>query len=151
MVNYYILTPLKNPNSLAVTIYNNFRYLTDPTLNHTIEEIKRLLTSSNFVGIALSDNGNVVGYLVGEYKKLNDGRFVYYITYIYVSKKYRGKKLSTLMLNKIHQIVKQKNIQYIILTCANNLVDYYEKHGYKTDLLIPSYMNNNVNVMCLNV
>ena len=83
-------------------IYQQFSYLTDPKLNHNLGEISRLINNNrDFLGILVYHDNILIAYLVGEFKKLDDnqdGRLVYYITYMYVAPKYRNKKINFLNL-----------------------------------------------------
>ena len=42
------------------------------------------------------------GYLLGEKETLPDGRYVFFIIYLYVSKKYRNNKIGSELLRRLH-------------------------------------------------
>jgi ribosomal protein S18 acetylase RimI-like enzyme len=137
-----------NVDEFVNTIYNNFADLTDnPTLMHNKNEIRNLLLSPHFIGLFLFDNNKLIGYLVGEEKFLNDGRHVYYISYIYVTVKMRTKKLGSLLMKNIEQIIKQKKIKYIVLTYNTSnkkLTNFYNILGYNIDLILETNSIHNV-------
>jgi len=118
---------IKNPDILVDIIYKNFEYLNEQeNLNHNIDEIKRLVTNKDFIGLFVyTTTGKIIAYLVGEKKNLNDGRYVYYITYLFVSPKYRNKKIGSQILKNLENKCKSWGIFYILLTC-----DVYNKKNY---------------------
>ena len=140
------LEPLKDPKPFANTIYNNFKYLASvPQLQHSIGEITRLLTDPNFFGITATTNctnntNKIVGYLVGKLENLDDGRYVCYISYIYVAQKYRNLKVGSYMINRIIQMCANKGIQFLMLTCDTTdekVYKFYLKRGFVKDPIIP--------------
>jgi ribosomal protein S18 acetylase RimI-like enzyme len=133
------LRPMIHPENFANTIYANFIYLANsPDLMHTKQEIQRLLTDENMIGYIISDNNHIIAYLIGEIKHLNDGRIVFYISYIFVAPKYRSQKLGTYLLKKVIQRSQEKGIKFIILTCDSKLLSYYDKFGFQYDPVLRS-------------
>jgi len=132
----------------AKTIYNNFIYLKEiPELMHSEEEIAKMLKSPEFIGIFVYDGDAFIGYLVGEIKMLNDNRLVYYISYMYVSQKYRNKSIGKKMMIMIENIVKKMNIKYIVLTADQSnvkLMKFYKNFGYQQDVLLKTNNENEV-------
>ena len=131
------ITPFAN------VIYNNFKYISQfPELNHNVEEIKNLLTNNKMMGLLIYNKKSIIGYLVGEYKILNDGRSVYYVEYMYISPKYRNRKLGTQLMNILNKKCKLYGVKYITLTCDSmdrKVYTFYTKRGFKMD----HYLNNN--------
>lgn len=131
---------VKNIDRLAKIIYINFMDLQNqPDINFTIEDITSTLSSSNFLGwLLINDEGTILGYMVGEIKELNDGRNVYFLSYFYIIKKYRGKGLGfKLMMNMIYYI-KSINIKFIMLISSiyTDAFRLYSKLGFVPDPII---------------
>jgi len=131
---------VKNIDRLAKIIYINFMDLQNqPDINFTIEDITYTLSSSNFLGwLLINDDGTILGYMVGEIKELNDGRNVYFLSYFYIIKKYRGKGLGfKLMMNMIYYI-KNINIKFIMLISSiyTDAFRLYSKLGFVPDPII---------------
>jgi len=139
---------LKNPNLLCDAIYNNFIYLSKyPNLMHTKNEIGRLLTTPDNIMYLVYDNNKMIGYLIGEYKMLNDSRYVFYISYMFILDKYRNMKLGSRLMNKIIKECSDKGIKYILLTFDSNdlkLINFYQKHGFKKDPMLGNNGNNQI-------
>lgn len=138
----------KNINEFIKMVYENFiDLIEDESLNHNEKEIYRLLNNDNFVGILLLDEYKLVGYTLGEFMNLNDGRFCYYISYIFVSISYRNNGLASKMLNRIFDIAKQTNCSTIVLTMDTDnieLLDFYTKRGFSLDILLRKYTKHDV-------
>ena len=144
MTAYYINSKyVLNIASFSQIVSNNFLYLKEVIgLNHNIEEINRLLNSDSFMGYFIYKDSietkNLVGYLIGEYISLNDGRYVYFINYFYMSSKHRSKGLGTQLMNYcIKQCTEKKGIKFIMLYCNsenNTIVNYYKKFGFIKDI-----------------
>ena len=134
-MNTYYIKSLKFINSnkqpLINTIYNNFLSLKhEPKLNHNIKEISRLLYSTDGHTYLLNNGSKVIGYIVGEVLLIQDGRMVFYISYLYIGSNYRGKGLGTFLLNAVIEKCKNIGILFIMLTCDSSntkLYRYYKK------------------------
>jgi ribosomal protein S18 acetylase RimI-like enzyme len=131
---------LDNINRLAKIIFLNFIKLMDqPNIEFSMDAIERLLVSNNLVGWFLLDNNDkIIGYLVGEIQRLHDGRLVYFISYFYISKNYRGKGLGKIMLLRCLKFIKDNNIPFTMLITERDTVGYnlYRKIGFQNDPLI---------------
>lgn len=135
-------------NGFANSIYNNFIYISDnEDLMHSKDEIKRLLASKNTICYVMYDNNNIIAYIVGEKKHLDDGRFTYYIDYIYVSKKYRGRKLGTKLIDIAINKCKNLGIKFIMLTCDTHddkVMSFYIKIGFMPDPVLRNFKRHEV-------
>ena len=131
---------LDNINRLAKIIFLNFIKLMDqPNIEFSMDAIERLLVSNNLVGWFLLDNNDkIIGYLVGEIQRLQDGRLVYFISYFYISKNYRGNGLGKIMLLRCLKFIKDNNIPFTMLITERDTVGYnlYKKIGFQNDPLI---------------
>lgn len=125
-------------NPFLNTVYKNFEYIShNEELGHNENEIFRLLTSNKFYGILAYDATNkLVGYLIGEFKLLPDNRYAYYISYLFLIKKYRNKGIGTKLMKLLIDNCKAQGLKYITLTFDTNkkeLYKFYEKFGFVID------------------
>lgn len=132
----------KNISLFNNVIYNNFIELSEyPILKHTLEDINILLLSKNMRGFLIyNDDNKVIGYLFGEIIKLNDGRNVFFLSYIYVAIAYRKLKIGSLMLNKVIQNTKKTD--GILLICDSEdtfVMNFYQMKGFMPDLILRRY------------
>ena len=93
---------LDNVHRLSKIIFLNFIFLMEEQdIRFSVNDIQRLFISRNIVGwFLLNDNENIVGYLIGEIKHLDDGRLVYFICYFYIINEYRSKGFGKILLLK---------------------------------------------------
>jgi len=141
---------LKN---FVATIYNNFIDLTYyPILKHTPDEIYRLLTSPNLVMYTMSRNNIMIAYVVGELMRLDDGRYVLFVNYIYIGKKYRRQGLGSILMNKIIDFAKMRSMDCVTLICDTedqNVLNFYMEKGFMYDQFLRRY--DKYDVLSLNV
>lgn len=142
---------IKNPELLANIAFNNFIYLTKfPELMHTKKDITQTLQTDGNLCYLLYDNNNLIGYLIGDFRTLPDNRYAYYISYVFVSEKYRGKKLGTKLMDLIITKCKNSGTKFIVLTCDtfdSKVINFYKKYGFVID---PSLKKNTRHeVFCL--
>jgi ribosomal protein S18 acetylase RimI-like enzyme len=130
---------LNNIDKLSKIIYLNFIELQNVEgIVFNIDDIFNTLNSNNLLGWFIIYNERIIGYIIGELKDLVDGRFVYYISYIYIIKRHRSQGLGfKLMLNCINYI-NNANIKFIMLTCNKNgkAFQLYKKLGFIYDPII---------------
>lgn len=77
--------------------------------------------------------------MIGEFKNLNDGRLVYYITYLFVAPKFRNKRIASQLLRYLINKCKSWGIKHITLTCDTyniKLCSFYKKIGFIPDLIM---------------
>jgi len=134
----------KQDKSLLVnTIYENFAPLNDdPRLNHNKFEITKILNSDGVILFLILDNNKIVGYLLGEIMDLQDTRHVLFISYIYVVKFMRNKKLGCkLMSIAISYAIEQRSdgIMLIYNTSDKRLERFYDKYGFMLDFHLRRY------------
>lgn len=141
---------INNNYELINAVYNNFIHLKEfPSLQHNKEEIRKMLNREEFYGLLIySSKKKLIAYLLGEKMKLNDGRYVYYISYIYVIKEYRSQGIGKRLLKKV--INKCKNnfgISFILLTCENENIkarQFYAKQGFVLEKFLPFPPGNTI-------
>ena len=130
---------LNNIDKLSKIIYLNFLELQNVEgIVFNIDSIFNTLNSDNLLGWFIMMNNQIIGYIIGELKDLVDGRYVYYISYLYIIKKHRSKGLGfKLMLNCMNYI-SNINVKFIMLTCNKNSQAFklYKKLGFIVDSII---------------
>ncbi len=143
---------LKNIERFSKIIYINFLELQNqPDINFSIDDINSTLSSSGFLGwLLLKDDGTIVGYMVGELKDIGDGRFVYYLSYFYIVKKYRAKGLGFKMLLNCIEYIKSINVKYIMLisNIFSDAFRLYSKLGFVPDPIIKLNNHNFAVLIC---
>jgi len=132
-----------NINNLVQVIYNNFLELSRyPSLKHDPQEIRRLLTSPDLIMYTIFNQNNMIAYIIGEVMKLNDTRMVLYVSYLYVSSKYREHGLGTELLNLVIDKASLLNLSNIVLTVDTEdqrVLDFYMKKGFMYDTSLRKY------------
>jgi GNAT superfamily N-acetyltransferase len=141
---YKEITTLKNTRAFSNIIFLNFPSLIPiKKLKHTRGEITRLLESDKMTGfLVYNKSGILIAYLIGELMQLNDGRLTFYISYLYVSKKYRKNGIAKKLLSIVVQKCKQVGILNITLTTNTEnegLYDFYLKWGFMPDPILRTY------------
>jgi GNAT superfamily N-acetyltransferase len=140
-------------NNFVGTVYNNFKELSQyPQLKHTPEELYRLLTSPNLIMYTVAKNNVMIGYCCGELMRLDDGRFVLFIAYIYIGSKYRRNGLGSVLLNKIIEYARFKSMDAITLICDtedNRVMQFYFDKGFMYDPYLRRY--DKYDVLTLNL
>jgi ribosomal protein S18 acetylase RimI-like enzyme len=145
---------INQPEPLVNAVYKNFVYLSNfPNLSHTRTELKRLLSSTNSIYYLVYDNKNqIIGYLIGEFKTLNDSRRVFYISYLYIANIYRGKGIGKQLMNMIINKMSSIGIRYIMLTCDTKdqkVMNYYTSLGFVPDAVLRTMDRHEIYVLYL--
>jgi ribosomal protein S18 acetylase RimI-like enzyme len=134
-------------NKFAKIIYANFIYFKKyPNLQHNIKELDRLLTDNNMYGLLVYQEKKIIGYLIGEKKNLTDSRNIYYISYVYISPKYRNNGLASYLINNIKNKFKNKLDGLMLTTDKDNekLYNFYLKKGFMDDITFRNYGKHEV-------
>lgn len=133
---------------LVNNIYNNFLNLvSNPKLSHTKSEIWKTLNSVNVVLFLILHNNKIIGYLLGKIIDIEDSRHVLFISYIYVVKNMRNKKLGCkLMSLAISYGIKNRcdGIMLIYNTSDKKLQRFYNKYGFMLDFHLRRYEQHDV-------
>lgn len=128
---------IKNPELLANVAFNNFIYLTEfPELMHTKHDIIKTLQADGNMCYLVYDETKLIGYLIGNFRTLPDNRYGYYISYVFVSEKYRDKKIGTKLMNMLINKCNNVGTKFIVLTCDihdTKIVNFYKRYGFKID------------------
>lgn len=132
----------------ADIIYQNFIELSfDPKLKHNKEELLRLLKSPQMGGFIVFDGTKVIGYLIGELITLADGRYVYFINYIYTGPKYRSQGVGSKLMNLATGFASGKRCDNVVLICDtedHKVFDFYAKRGFMLDIVLRRYEQHDV-------
>jgi GNAT superfamily N-acetyltransferase len=143
-----------NLNSFIQTIYKNFIYLREyPILNHNPKEIHKELVSPNMIGYFLYNGHKMVGYTVAQVMRLNDGRLVLYINYLYVASNYRSKGFGSILLKRMINKALTMHLDAIILICDTldeKIFDFYMLKGFMYDPYLRRYDRHDVLSLNLN-
>ena len=142
-----MLQKRKTPK-LDYMIYNNFHDLSKyPKLLHTTDEISKLLNSNDTLFYVYMYNNKIAGYVLGKAMVLNDGRQVFFISYIFVAKQFRSKGLGQFLLLYIQQLAITLNLVGIMLVCDTEdqlVYEWYLKNGFMPDLYLRRYEKHDV-------
>ena len=89
----------------------------------------------------------MIAYLIGEFKTLNDGRYVYYISYLYVAKPYRSRKIGAQLMKLIISKCNNIGVKHIILTCDTHdrkVLTFYKNIGFIPDPVLKNLSRHEV-------
>ena len=140
-----------NINTFVDIIFNNFSELANiPYINHSRDDIHRLLSSENMFGYFVIYSTKIIAYVIGESIQMHDGRHAYYLSYIYVADKYQHIKIGTLLIKKIIFYCTRIGIPFIVQTCDINnikLIKFYKKFGFIYDPILKN--NKQHEILCL--
>lgn len=139
---------INSPQLFAQVIYNNFLYLKDfPSLQHNKENIILNLQKELNLCYLVYNKHQLIGYLVGDFRILSDNRYVYYISYLFISQLYRNKKIGGRLLKNIINKCKLEGVNFIVLTCDtydNKCMNFYKKYGFSKDPILGTNDRHNV-------
>ena len=146
-INYGKNLTKYNTTILQKIIYLHFLNLKNKNLNHTPTEINRLFTSEKSCLFTVIKNGIIIGYLLGEIKKLSklnpsDNRTVFYITYLYVIPEFRNKGLGNMIMKQMFCFFKKMNINGFMLTFDTKNKknkDFYQKKSFMPDNIFRTF------------
>jgi len=101
------------------------------------KEFNQLIKEKNFFYIA-EDKGNVLGYIYGKIKKVEDNqlelRRIGDLNSLIVTKKYRRKGIANMLVREFIKWLKSKNIFCITLNCNvknREMIKFAEDLGFK--------------------
>jgi GNAT superfamily N-acetyltransferase len=132
---------VKNIDKFSNIVYDLFKdNISNLNKEHSIENIKKMITSNNFYGIFVyDDQSDLIGYILGQFEILDDSRYCYFIKYIYVVSEYRGQNIGTALLTRLKYDIKHEfGVNYIMVFSNVNdtkIYDFYIKNNFSTDIL----------------
>lgn len=129
-------------------------FLIDEALS--LDIIKMLIEDHHEEIYILEDNDIIIGYLAG--LRSNEEDFIdkmfyernihnsngnnYFITGLAINPEYQGKNYSKLLFNEVLEKLKKDDIEKIILTCKEELINYYLNLGFIKDKISKSNFAN---------
>src|SRR3989338_10155760 len=149
MIILYASIKPKLRSKFIECVYQHFADLaTKDNVKHTREYINEILNKGNLI-VALNNvkKQGILGYIIGEYMILDYGRKAYYISYIYVIKPYRHKKIGSKLLDFAIQHSKYNNILLTFDTKNPVLMKFYTSKGFQPDWVHRSF--DDIQVYCL--
>lgn len=128
-------TKLKNIENLSKLIFLDFINYADAGITiFNYDFIKYNLSQPDLLGwFLLDDEQNIVGYLIGNTKRITDGRYVFFMNYINISDEYKGYGLSNKLLEIAIKEAKDLNIFFIMTICEKNNFNTYKNYGFIVD------------------
>lgn len=99
------------------------------TIGRTKDDVDTLLTSCKVFGIVDTTNNKLVGFA----RVLTDGIKYAYIYDVMTVESARKIGLGKMMMNYILQHPAFQKVKYFELTCAQDMVGYYEQFGFSED------------------
>ena len=131
-------------------IYHNFDELnSNPKLNHTRDEIKRILISRKSIIIIATLNGLIVGYILAETTSVENYRLLLHIYYLYTSPNYRGRGIASQLIMSLQNYSQKRNITTISLTFDTynkKLEKFYLLNNFMYDSKLRSYQRHDMMV-----
>jgi GNAT superfamily N-acetyltransferase len=128
---------------LVDVVYENFKHLSPyKELMHDKNELSRLITNSHsHIWFIMADK-RIAAYLIGELKDLNDGRRVFYISYIYTASNHRRQGLASKLIAYAEALCKKFKYDGILLTTDiedEDVYNFYQMRGFMPDLMLRRY------------
>jgi len=141
-----------DPNPFAEVVYANFKNIdTTENVTHSKEEIVRMMMSDQMVGLLLYLEGKVIGYLLGEFTLLQDGRLVYFMSYIYILPKYRKRGLGDALIRGIKKECREFGVYHILLMTdlsKSEVRNFYLKRGFVVDTFLDDKKSKYTPLIC---
>ena len=128
----------KNMTKFIEIIYKNFNHIADVTkLNHTREEINRLLKSDTSIIVLSVIDNKIIGYLIADIISLENLKQMLHISYLFTSPTYRNIGIATTMINSIEKYALDRNINTLSLT-LNTYNKYLERFYFDNNFTYDS-------------
>jgi ribosomal protein S18 acetylase RimI-like enzyme len=137
-IKWYTGSSLRNKDmrKFVEVIYRNFEYLAKyKELDHTREDILKVLTSKTSLLLVATYKGSIVSYLLADLVGYNKRLFMH-IYYIFTSPSYRSNGVATFLLNNVQNYADVFNCSALSLTYDTynlQLRKYYRSNGFRID------------------
>ena len=125
-----------------IDLFNLFMSIAKDTNNSTYYDCYVAIRDDHLIGF-ISLNYNDFDIFINE----QTNKETLWLTDLYVWKDWRGKGISTILIEHLKKIANNKKID-LYLACEDSLVDYYKKHGFTKvdeDNKIYNIQNNKYN------
>jgi len=111
------------------------RNASDLDKNKANEILKKIKQNPNHIIYVAIDNKKIVGSttLLIEQKFIHDGGLVGHIEDVVVRKDYEGKGIGIKLVTSMLERAKEKNCYKTILDCKDDVKQFYEKIGFKSE------------------
>ncbi len=97
--------------------------------NRKEKDIKKMLENSDIIAAVINKEKKLIAFS----RVLSDFVYKADIFDVIVSKKYRGKKLGSLLIENILHHPKLKNVKSFNLQCKKDMKNFYKKFGFKEE------------------
>jgi len=150
------MNKIHQPEILLNTILKNFSEVVPSEfaekIGHTPKDILKILKSDNFYGLFIIEvnTRKIIGYMIGEKQTIQDGRYIYFINYLHVSKEYRSKGLGSYLLKLIYKKCNEWGVNFILLRydyTNKKTHNFYYKNGFIADPILGK--NERFKILCL--
>lgn len=114
-------------NDLCYIIKENFGYVPKKS------GLNKLMEDSSVIKLAYRNDNELVGFVIVENRCnfIKDKKY-YYLNYVTVKKEYQGMGIGTKMLEKVEELARYHEIEYIEFTSSKvKSYSFYEKNNYK--------------------
>lgn len=123
MSNYHTIESLNNTQAQQLFELSKQMWWSQ---NRTMEDIERMLKTSLSFGLTEKHTQNLIGYA----RVLTDFIKYAFIFDVMINSHYRNKGLSKIIMNSIFAHPDLKKITYFDLTCAPEMIPFYEKFRF---------------------
>ena len=95
--------------------------------------LKKIISNPNHIIFVAEDNGKIVGSttLLIEQKFIHEGGKVGHIEDVVVSKEFEGRGIGMKLVRSLLEKAETMNCYKTILDCADKLIPFYERIGFK--------------------
>jgi len=101
------------------------------TRGRSLESVQKMLANTSFVfGLVPSDSDQLIGFA----RVVTDCVFKALILDLIVHPDFRKKGLGEFLMKRIHEHPSLKNVKHLELYCLPELVPFYEKLGFVSDV-----------------
>ncbi len=97
--------------------------------------LKKIISNPNHIIFVAEDNGKIVGSttLLIEQKFIHEGGKVGHIEDVVVSKEFEGRGIGMKLVRSLLEKAETMNCYKTILDCADKLIPFYERIGFKQE------------------
>jgi glucosamine-phosphate N-acetyltransferase len=114
---------------------DNLRIVSNLNREIAADILKKIISNPDHIINVAEHNGKIVGSttLLIEQKFIHDGGHVGHIEDVVVSKEYEGRGIGIKLVISLLEKAKTMNCYKTILDCADELIPFYERIGFKQE------------------